>query len=98
MKKSGHTIRHPELSSHPLILWEPTQGKASRGRRRLNYVDMLRKDTGLLEKQEIRTSMPDRGVWWELSNTDVRVEDQQDHPQSKYRCIIDNFLYIGDLF
>ena len=42
MKIVGDCIRHPELSAHPLILWEPTQGKANRGRRRLNYVDMLR--------------------------------------------------------
>ena len=32
----------------PLILWEPAQGKANRGHRRLNYVDVLKKDTGLL--------------------------------------------------
>ena len=45
MEMAGHCIRYPELSAHPLILWEPTQGKSNRGRRRLNYVDMLRKDT-----------------------------------------------------
>ena len=27
MRMAGHYIRHPELSTHPLILWEPTQGK-----------------------------------------------------------------------
>ena len=27
----GHCIRHHELSPHPLILWEPTQGKANIG-------------------------------------------------------------------
>ena len=42
---AGHCIWHPELSKHPLILWEPTQGKANSGRRRLNYVDVLKKDT-----------------------------------------------------
>ena len=77
---AGYCIRHPELSVHPLILWESTQGKANRGRRRLNYADKLRKDTGLLEKQEIRTNMLDRDVWRELLNTDARVEDQQYHP------------------
>ena len=39
---TGHCIRHPELSIHPLILWKPAQGKANRGRRRLNYVDVLK--------------------------------------------------------
>ena len=40
---SCHCIRHPELSTHPLILWEPTQGRANRGHRQLNYVDVLKK-------------------------------------------------------
>ena len=45
---AGHCIRHPELSTYPLIFWEPIKCKANRGRRRLNYVDVLKKDTGLL--------------------------------------------------
>ena len=75
MRMSGHCIWHPELSTHPLIVWEPTQGKVNRGRRRLNYVDVLKKDTGLLEKEEVRTSMLDRDIWRELTHTDVRVDD-----------------------
>ena len=43
MRMAGHCIRHPELSTHPLTVWEPTQGKANRGRRRFNYVDVLTK-------------------------------------------------------
>ena len=85
---AGHCIRHPELSVHQFIIWETTQGKANIGRRRLNYVDMLRIYTRLLDKQEIRTSMLEhihqiyieRDVWRQLSNTDDRVEDQQGHP------------------
>ena len=46
---AGHYIRHPELSAHPLIIWQHTQGKANRGRR-YNYVNMLRKESGLLGK------------------------------------------------
>ena len=87
MRMAGHCIRHPELSTHPLILWEPTQGKANRGRRRLNYVDVLKKDTGLLEKEEIRTSMLDRNIWLELTHTDARVDDE-DHPQIKQVSIL----------
>ena len=63
-----------ELSDHPLILWEPSHGKASRGRRRISYVDMLKKDCGLHEKEEIRTSMLDRDVWRKLCHTDARVD------------------------
>ena len=50
MRMVGHCIRDPKLSTHQLILWEPTQGKANRSRRRLNYVDVLKKNTGLLEE------------------------------------------------
>ena len=78
MRMAGHCIRHPELSTHPLMLWEPTQGKANRGRRRSNYVDVLKKYTGILEKEEIRISMLDRDIWRELNHTDARVDDQ-DH-------------------
>ena len=76
-----HFMRHPTLSAYPLILWETTQGKANRGRRRLNCVDMLRKYTGLIQKKDIITIMLGRYVWRELSNTDSQVEDQQDHPR-----------------
>ena len=82
MKIAGHCIRHPELPEHPLIIWEHIQSKANRGRRSLNYVDMLRKYTGLLEKQELRTIMLDRNIWREFSNTDARIEYQQDHHQN----------------
>ena len=79
MRMAGHSIRHPELSTHPLILWEPTQGKANKGRRRLNNVDVLKKDTGLLEKEEIRTIILDRDIWQELTHTDARVDDEDHH-------------------
>ena len=59
MRMAGHCIRHPEISTYPLILCEPTQGKANRGSRRLNYVDMLKKGhwsprEGRYENQHIR--------------------------------------------
>ena len=38
MKMAVHCVCHPELSVHPLILWEPSQGKASRGRRRISML------------------------------------------------------------
>ena len=81
MKMAGHCVRHPELSVHPLILLESSQGKASRGRRRISYVDMLKKYCGLHEKEEIRTSMLDRDVWRKLCHVDARV-DYQDHPRN----------------
>ena len=72
MIMAGHCIRHPELSTHPLILWEPTHGKANRGRQRLNYVDVLKKDT---KKEDIITSILDRDIYRELTHTYARVDD-----------------------
>ena len=81
MKMAGYCVRHPELSVHPLILLESSQGKAIRGRRRISYVDMLKKYCGLHEKEEIRTSLLDRDVWRKLCHVDARV-DYQDHPRN----------------
>ena len=61
-----HVLQYIELSAPPLILWEHSHGKANIDRRRLNYLDMLRKYTDLLDKQEIRTSMLDRDVCMDL--------------------------------
>ena len=35
IRLADHCVRHPELSTNTLILWEPTHGSANRGRRRL---------------------------------------------------------------
>ena len=46
-----------------LVLWEPTQGKRSRGGQHLTYVDQLKKDTGLTDVREIRSKILERDVW-----------------------------------
>ena len=56
LKLAGHCVRHPELAACPTILWEPKQGTASRGRRRLTFVDQLKRDTGLTTAEE--------HAWW----------------------------------
>jgi hypothetical protein len=61
----GHCIRHSELSANPLILWEPTQGKATRGMK-FSYIDMLKWDTGYASPEELRTGKLDRKVWREI--------------------------------
>ena len=50
MRMAGHYVRYPELSTNPLILWEPTHGSANRVCRRLTYVYMLRKDIGITDR------------------------------------------------
>ena len=66
LKLSGHAQRHPELTLHSVILWEPLHGKAKRGRPRRTYVDSLRMDTGLKETQDIAGVITDKGRWREL--------------------------------
>ena len=63
MRLSGHCVRHTDEIAHHLVLWEPTQGKRSRGRQAVTYVDVLRRDTELESVQEIRTVMMDRDGW-----------------------------------
>ena len=63
MSLAGHCVRHLELSSCELILWEPTYGQRSRGRPKTTYVDTLRRDTGLSSVSELQTLMEDREQW-----------------------------------
>jgi hypothetical protein len=45
LEEAGHCISYSELAPNPLILWEATQGKATRGMKFL-YFDMLKWNTG----------------------------------------------------
>ena len=47
LKLTGHAQRHPELTLHKVLLWEPLHGLARRGRPHLTFIDSLRSDTGL---------------------------------------------------
>ena len=53
----------PELAASNLVLWEPTQGRASRGGQSLTFIDQLLRDTSLKTAAHIRTCMEDRDVW-----------------------------------
>ncbi len=44
MALAGHSVWHPELAASPLILWEPVQGKANRGRKRTIYISLLQQN------------------------------------------------------
>ena len=48
---------------YKLVLWEPTNGSARRGRKTITFVDNLREDIGLDDINEIKTMMLDRDVW-----------------------------------
>ena len=63
MQLAGHCHRHPEMSAHKLVLWQPTHGQRTRGRPRQSYVEVLRQDAGGVTAEELGTLMDDRAVW-----------------------------------
>ena len=63
MQLAGHCFRHKELPASDLIIWAPTQGARTRGRRRVTYVDILKRDAGVESDGELATCMMDRDVW-----------------------------------
>ena len=63
MRLAGHCVRHDEEIANKLVLWQPTDGHANRGRRRLTYIDNLLQDTGMHNASELRTAMTDRECW-----------------------------------
>ena len=62
MKLAGHCHRHPELAASDLVLWQPNQNLRRRGRPKVDFVEVLRKDVGNLTTTELRTVMEDRTV------------------------------------
>ena len=63
MKLAGHCHRHPELTASDLVLWQPNQNLRRRGRPKVDFVEVLRKDAGNLTTTELCTGMEDRTVW-----------------------------------
>ena len=63
MQLAGHCFRHKELPASDLILWAPVHGMRTRGRRRINYIDVLKRDTGVENEGELAMSMTNRDVW-----------------------------------
>ena len=63
LKLAGHLARHDDLLAHQVLFWTPQHGYRGRGRPHLTYLDMLKRDTGLNDSQEIRNVMLDRQVW-----------------------------------
>ena len=63
LKLAGHLMRHDNEIANKLVLWEPTNGSARRGRKTITFVDNLREDIGLDDIHEINTMILDRDVW-----------------------------------
>ena len=64
-------MRHDNEMAHKLVLWEPTNGSARRGRKTITFVDNLREDIGLDDINEIKTMMLDRDVWREKAKKSI---------------------------
>ena len=71
MRLAGHI--HNELVGHELLLWEPKHGHSGRGKKRLTYVDTLRKDTELDCVDEIGGLMNNRCWWRTAIDSDTRT-------------------------
>ena len=63
LQVAGNCHRHPELPAQKLILWEPTHGQRGRGRHRTDFIEVLKRDTGATNTNELATLMEDRDVW-----------------------------------
>ena len=62
LKLAGHCYRHPEEAASNLVLWTPNHGKRGRGRPARTFVQQLRDDTGLKER-EMASLMLRRDQW-----------------------------------
>ena len=63
LRLAGHCMRHEEEIAGKLVLWNPTDGKRSRGRPAITFIDNLLEDTGLHDIRELRMVMMDRQRW-----------------------------------
>ena len=61
MRLAGHCVRHGDEVAYKLVLWQPTDGHANWGRKKVTYVDNL--VPGLGNTSELQTVMMDRGCW-----------------------------------
>ena len=63
LRLAGHAQRHPEIALNSVLLWEPAHGKANRGRRKLTFTDILKKDVGVDNCTELASLMMERDCW-----------------------------------
>ncbi|XP_029648391.1 uncharacterized protein LOC115222343 [Octopus sinensis] len=59
MRLDGHCIRHTDEIANKLVIWQPTEGRTKKGKRKMTYINNLRKDTGMEGVQELRTITED---------------------------------------
>ena len=83
MNFAGHCYRHPELPASKLVLWEPKQGQAQRGRGHLTYIDLLRRDTGFVTAGQKSACMTDKEFWGQLRPAITSLTEDTNQKQKK---------------
>ena len=69
----GQCHRQPELAASNLVLWQPNQNLRRRGRPKVDFVEVLRKNVGNLTTSELHTVMEDWTVWRKLLTARLRA-------------------------
>ena len=59
----GHCIKRPDEITSDLALWQPSQGRLNRGRKRATYIDNLLKDTNMRRIEELPSLIINRDIW-----------------------------------
>ena len=60
LRFAGHCTRHPEEIASQLVLWEPLHGHVSRRRKPVDYIDLIKRDTGIELTEHLQHAMNDR--------------------------------------
>ena len=63
LRLAGHCVRHEEEIASQFVLWQPSHGHVNRGRKPVDYIDLLKRDTGIDTTEDLQSAMNDRDVW-----------------------------------
>ena len=63
LRLAGHCVWRQEKIASKLVLWQPLARNPKRGRKAINYVNTLTRDTNLESIKEIENAMLDRESW-----------------------------------
>ena len=73
LRPAGHCLRHPEEIASHLVLWQPTIGSTSRGRKATTFVNTLKRNAYLDSIQEIKRAAIERRGTVSLKSVRVRA-------------------------
>ena len=76
LRLAGHCVRHQEEIASDLVLWQPVDGRTSRGRPKMTFIKVLLNNTGLETTQELKTCMMNRAQRNNIAEALVRSDDR----------------------